>query len=372
MNHSPRIASLLVGLTVTMVGCSEAATSTAGDAGGGGAASSSAVTGAGGSHDGHETPQTFDACKGTFTITAPNPEYPWTPSSVKLVSHQLAPNVFAVYDSNADTYGPAGIPLATSGGFVIGKSGVLLVESMINRQLFCQLIGLVREETDRPILYVINTSSHGDHSFGNTFLPDGVHVVQHQKTAEYISAHFKDDVAFMTANFGADQGIDEIEPVKADTVLGDDTDWSVDLGGVSVEARYYGFAQTGGDLFVRVPSAKVAWTGNALIAEEPALPWLLDGHAHETGMTLAAVKAALPEDAIVVPGHGRAVKVDALDFGINYLNTLVTQVGDSVSKGMTEEQTLASLKMDEFKGYKLWDWIHAQVNVPGTYKELHK
>ena len=70
--------------------------------------------------------------------------YVWTPNAIRLVSQRLANGVFAVYDSSAAQSSPAGIPLAASGGFVIGENGVLLVESMINRQLFCQMIGLVR------------------------------------------------------------------------------------------------------------------------------------------------------------------------------------------------------------------------------------
>jgi hypothetical protein len=84
------------------------------------------------------------------------------------------------------------------------------------------------------------------------------------------------------------------------------------------------------------------------------------------------VKAASPEDAIVVPGHGRAVSVDGFDFSIDYLSALVTEVQASVDKGSTVEETVAAVTMEPFKGYALWDWIHTTVNVPSTYNELKK
>ncbi|MDI1434784.1 MBL fold metallo-hydrolase [Polyangium sorediatum] len=318
-----------------------------------------------------EVPQAFAACEGQeFTLTEPNPMYVWTPKAIRLASQELAPGVFVIYDENADAHAPMGIPLATSGGFVVGADSVLLVESMINRQLFCQVVDLVRKETNKPIRYVVNTSSHGDHSFGNTFLPSGVHIVQHERTAKEIAEHFEEDVAFMEANFGADQGLDELKAVAADILVKDGEPWTIDLGGLTVEARYHGFAQTGGDLFVRVPSAKVLWTGNALVAEKPAVPWLLAGHAAETGMTLADVKASLPADAIVVPGHGRPVTVDGFDFAIDYLGTLVTEVGAAVSSGKTKDEAVMSVTMESFKGYAIWDWIHTTVNVPSTYDDL--
>lgn len=317
-------------------------------------------------------PQSFDACTAPAQLTAANPMYVWTPNSIRLVSQQLASGVFAVYDSNAAQYSPSGIPLATSGGFVIGENGVLLVESMINRQLFCQMIALVRAQTDKPVTHVINTSSHGDHSFGNTFLPAGVHVVQHQRTASYIAAHFQEDVAFMKMNFGTDQGLDEVRAVAADTLVDDTTPYKVDLGGVQVEARYYGFGQTGGDLFVHVPSAKVLWTGNPLIAAKPAVPWLLAGHGQEVGVTLNQVKAALPADTIIIPGHDHPTNTSGFDFSISYLNTLVSEVGAAVSSGKTVEQTVATVTMAPFQGYSLWNWIHKTVNVPTTYAETKK
>jgi glyoxylase-like metal-dependent hydrolase (beta-lactamase superfamily II) len=314
--------------------------------------------------------QTFDACTSPPTFTAPNPNYIWTPNAIQLFSQKLSDRVYAVLDSNAPTNSAAGIPSATSGGFVIGDNGVLLVESMINRQLFCQMITLVRQKTDKPVTYVINTSSHGDHSYGNTFLPAGIHIVQHERTVAYISQHFPDDIAFMEANFGSDQGLDEIKPVIADTLVTDTTPFSVDLGGVQVEASYYGFAQTGGDLFVQVPSAKVLFTGNPLVADKPAVPWLLAGHSHDVGVTMSQVKAAVPPDTIIVPGHDRPTTVNGFDFAISYLNELDTEVSAAISQGKTSDETVAAVTMPSYQGYAIWDWIHKVVNVPNTYTEL--
>lgn len=318
--------------------------------------------------DGGGDVQEFRACEGEFTLTDPDPMLVWTPNAIELVSEQLSPGVFAVYDANADIDGPAGVPLATSGGFVIGSDSVLLVETMINRQLFCQLIELVQAETDLPIRYAINTSYHGDHSFGNAFLPDDVEIVQHEGTATHIADHFEDDVAFMEANFGADQGLHEVTPVAADIEVGS-APWSVDLGGVTVEARHHGFGQTEGDLFVYVPSAKVMWTGNPLIGEAPAIPWLLDGHTHDVHATLAAVQAYLPADALVVPGHGRPMGIDGFEFSIGYLDALISEVEAAVDAGLGQDETVAQVTLDAFQGYALWDWVHVVVNVPVTWTE---
>jgi cyclase len=313
--------------------------------------------------------QEFAACDAEFEITDPNPNYAWTPNAIELVSEEVSDGVFAVYDSNAATFGPQGIPLATSGGFVIGEDGVALVETMINRQLFCQVIDLVRAQTDKPVLYALNTSYHGDHSYGNAFLPDEVQVVQHERTAEYIAQNFEADVAFMEMNFGADQGIDEVVPVSPDVAVSD-AGWSADLGGVTIEAQYHGFGQTEGDLFVTVPEAQVLWTGNPLVAEAPAIPWLLDGRAAEVSTTLATVRDSLPSTATVVPGHGQPVSVGGFDFSVDYLDALVAGVQTAVDDGLTVEETVEAITLPEHQGYALWGWVHSVINVPNTHAEL--
>ena len=316
--------------------------------------------------------QTFAACEGfDIDIIDPIEGYPWTPNAVTLQSEKISDSVFVITDVNADNYAPNGYPLATSGGFIIGDKGVLVVETMLNRQLFCQMVDLIRAETDKPILYAVNTSHHGDHAYGNTFLPDDVQIVQHAHTAEFFANEemFEADRAWMENGFGADQGIHEAEAVPADIKVGEEG-WSVDLGNQVVEVKYFGFGQTDGDLFVYAPSAKTAWTGNALIAEAPAIPWLLAGRGLDSAQTLSDVKAFLPADAVVVPGHGRPVNLDEFDFTIDYLNSLHTDVSASVEAGASVEEAMESVTMEDFQGYALWDWVHTTINVPMTYQEV--
>ena len=135
---------------------------------------------------------------------------------------------------------------------------------------------------------------------------------------------------------------------------------------------HMGFAQTTGDLFVWVPGNKVFWTGNPVVAQPPALPWLLDGKHLEVLATMKKVRSFLPNDAVVVPGHGIPIKPKDLDFTINYLKTLHKEVKGAVDKYMKLEEAQKSITMKDFQGYALWGWVHSGVNVPNTFKELSK
>ena len=296
----------------------------------------------------------------------------WTASQVVLVSREVAPNVFAVFPDDAEAKNKAGIPVATSGGFIVGNDGVLVVDSMLNRRLANQLLALIRAKTAKPIAYVVNTSYHGDHSYGNQFMPKGARVIQHVETQKYIQARFKDDVAFMSKYFGTNQGLAELRPQRADILVPHGGTLELDLGGKRVRILHLGFAQTVGDLFVWLPNDKVLFTGNPIIATPPALPWLLDGRLEDSLQTLTRVRRLIPDDAVVVPGHGAPVDPKTVDFNIAYLGRLQREVRDAVDRGLDEKATVRAVAMKEYEGYRIFPWVHAQINVPNAYQEMKR
>jgi glyoxylase-like metal-dependent hydrolase (beta-lactamase superfamily II) len=291
----------------------------------------------------------------------------WDPNDVTLTRQQLGPNVYAVIPARASEQVPAGIPAATTGGFVVGDRGVLAIESMINERLARQMLGLIREVTDRPIRYVVNTSYHGDHSYGNHFFPASTQVIQHEATAAYIEDHFEKDVAFMSKHF-ANRGLREIEPRPADVRVPDGETLTIDLGGETVEIKQFGFAQTPGDLFVWVPSAQTMWMGNALIADAPAIPWLLDGGHVESLASMRRVRNFLPPDAKVVPGHGAVTDVRGVEDHIDYLAALDAEIRRAVDAGMSLEDAQKQVHVDAYRDYAIYGWVHSQLNVPQAYQ----
>jgi glyoxylase-like metal-dependent hydrolase (beta-lactamase superfamily II) len=294
----------------------------------------------------------------------------WDAGAVQLQKQQLAPGVYAVYPTDARAKNPKGYPVATSGGFVVGTKGVLVIESMVNARLARQVMKLVREVTDKPILYLVNTSYHGDHAYGNYAFPKSVQIIQHSKTKAFMDdpQAFAADKKFMVQYFGAKRGIEDVEARTADIIVDDKK--IIDLGNKKVEIRHFGFAQTPGDLFVWVPKDKVLWTGNPVVAQKPALPWLLDGRHQEVLATLKKIRAFLPETAIVVPGHGVPIKPEDMDFKIQYLEALHNQTKNAVDKGLSLEQIKKTVTLPEFQGYGLFGWVHFGVNLPAAYKDI--
>ena len=296
----------------------------------------------------------------------------WDANKVELKSEKLADGVFAIYPIDSLQITKDGGTAATSGGFIVGDRGVMIIETMINKRLSTQAQALVKKAARKDITYAVNTSAHGDHTFGNLYLPKNVKIIQHVATHEYIAKHTEDDKKFMIQNFGTGRGIEEVKSRASDILIPKDGKLLIDLGNKKVEIIDFGFAQTGGDLFIWEPQSKVLWAGNAIVAPMPAVPWLLQGQIVATYESLKKVHDFLPDDARIIPGHGVEMKRSDIRWHLDYLAALQKKVKSEIAAGATEADIASRVPMPEFSGYKVYGWIHSGVNVPAAYKEFRK
>lgn len=301
------------------------------------------------------------------------PQVPiWDANKVELKLQKLSDDIYAIIPATAEKETSTGIPQATTGGFIIGAKGVLLIEVMLSKRLYNQEVALIRSVTDKPIIYAVNTSDHGDHCFSNYLLPASTTIIQNEFAKENLAKNYDNIKQFMTALFGANRGIENSVYRPADIVIPKNSNLKLDLGnGKIVELLNVGTAQSPADLFVWMPAQKIFWAGNPFIAESPAIPWLFDGYFLEPANNLKKVYDFLPEDAIIIPGHGRVTNKAGIKYTIDYVEALKQQVEVAVDKGLTLEQTKETVKMNEFnKGYALFNWLHFNFNLPNAYKDI--
>ncbi|TCC89225.1 MBL fold metallo-hydrolase [Pedobacter frigiditerrae] len=296
----------------------------------------------------------------------------WDANKVELKLQKITADAYAIIPSTAVTETSKGIPQATTGGFIIGEKGVLLIEVMMTKRLFDQQIKLIRSVTDKPILFAVNTSDHGDHCFGNYLLPPTTLIIQNEFAKDNLAANYEGIKQFMVMLFGTNRGIENTVYRPADIVIPKNSNLKIDLGkGKIIELMNVGTAQSPADLFVWMPSTKVFWAGNPFIAESPTIPWLFDGFFLEPAENLKKVYDFLPNDAIVIPGHGKMTNKAGIKYTIDYVETLKTNVEKAVAEGLSLEQAKASIKMPEFnKGYVLFDWLHFNFNLPNAFKDI--
>jgi cyclase len=201
----------------------------------------------------------------------------------------------------------------------------------------------VRRVTSKPILYLVNTNFHGDHTFGNHAFPAETQIVAHRLTAERMR-DFEREKALINEAVNRDPAVLADVRLRLPDLLFDET-LELDLGGRTVALHHFGFGNTPGDTVVYVPEGKVAWTGN-LVLGGGLPPFLLEGHPEDFLMTVARFARTL-DVRTLVPGHGPLSTGAALASGLDYLATLLQAVRESVAAGLSLEETLAGSPLPE-------------------------
>jgi glyoxylase-like metal-dependent hydrolase (beta-lactamase superfamily II) len=289
---------------------------------------------------------------------------PFDPAEVQMEAHELAPGVFAVMAADVEETDHT----ATNAGFIVGQNGVLVVESLSNGELASQLIGEIRKNTPLPIRYLVNTSYHGDHCFGNFVFPAETTIIEHTFTKEFIDENFEEDRSFMIELLGEGRGIEEEVPRSADLTLADHV--SLDLVDKNVEVRHMGFAQTEGDLIERLSEENIVFVGNMLQAPPPAFPWLLDGRHREAVETYRRLYEMLDDETVIIPGHGNLMRRAEISYSIEYIEDLEKQVKEAKDGELSLEQAKEDVRMERYSDYSMYEFIHFQVNIPAVYEEV--
>ncbi len=292
---------------------------------------------------------------------------PLNPAGVQLETTKLGPGVYALMSTK---------PPVDNSGFVVGERGVLVIDAHFNGAMARQIQAAIRKVTDKPILYLVNTNSHGDHTFGNYAFPAETKIVAHRKTAEAMR-NFEAEKKLLLATVDGDPAVFSGVRLRLPDVVFEEF-LRLDLGGRVVELHHFGPGNTPGDTVVYVPEARVAWTGN-LVLGEGIIPWAIEGNTPAYLRTIARFAASLDVETIV-PGHGVMTSRVTLDTYRRYLSGHINAVQGAIRSGQTLEQTLAGMPLGESylppadsplalvrplaKGFHLW-------NVKKTYLELN-
>ena len=247
------------------------------------------------------------------------------PTGVRLDAKELSPGVYALISS---------VPNVDNVGFVVGDRDVLVVDAHINPAMARQIQERVREVTDKPIRYLVNSNYHGDHTFGNCAFPAETVIIQHRRTADLIPYH-EEERRFMLPCVGNDPKILEGVELRRPDVVFDDY-LRIDLGGKVVELHYFGPANTPGDTITYVPEAKAAWTGNMTGGN---LVVTLESDA-PTYMNSIARFAQTLEVETLIPAHNPISGPELLGGYMQYLNDVTQAVRGAVSAGWTLAETM--------------------------------
>ena len=328
------------------------------------------------------------ALLGTFGFA--RPAIPETEITTKAEDDfQLVKVADGIYAAIAKSGGLA----SGNAGFIVGDSGVLIVDTFFTPVAVEELIGEIGKITQQPIRYAVNTHYHLDHTGGNQVLAAShVPIIAHDNVTAWETTKNKRffpapeelqkrraDAAKQLSETPDDQkekrGQLERQIVRFDAML------SIKLTPPSLTFNsgtmhlYLGNREvilftlpghTGGDTLVFVPDVNVVFMGD--MGWSKTLPNLVDATVNDWVPSLDQILSR-HGSAKFIPGHGEvAGPTEMRDFR-DYLDDLRGRVKKGISDGLTIEQAKAQLKLpDKYKSFAFQNF--AQPNVEDMYKEL--
>ena len=199
-------------------------------------------------------------------------------------------------------------------GLVVGSEGALVIDTRGDVEQGEELLAHIRELTDAPIRWVVNTHAHFDHVFGNPAFGDATSYAQ-ENTAAAVAETVAISNTFAVAKV-------------------------IELGDRRVELLHLGNGHTGGDIVVVVPDVDVFFAGD-LIEESAAPSYGDDSYPMEWPDTVDRLIGLLSATAKVVPGHGAVVDAEFVRDQNDDLGTVANTISGLHHNGTSLEAALA-------------------------------
>ncbi|MHC4147056.1 MAG: MBL fold metallo-hydrolase [Planctomycetota bacterium] len=164
----------------------------------------------------------------------------------------------------------------SGGGAYIGDDGVLVIDAKSDEESVDEVIEKIGKITKKPIKYLVNTHSDGDHIMGNRHFPRSVTIIAHENCREDF---------FKPGRRGGppEWNKPELSPFVPSVTFRDKMD--IYLGSKKVELWYFGVGHTTGDIVVYFPQEKTAFIGDQIFLTRPQLI-----HSHKNGNSFKHVK----------------------------------------------------------------------------------
>lgn len=274
------------------------------------------------------------------------------------VPQQVAEGVYVIRHRGA---------AANSGNtvIIIGEREILVVDSCFQPSVARRDIAQLRQLSDKPVRYLLNTHWHNDHNAGNGVYLEtfpGLAVIAHVETKKDMDLHIRSYPARLLAGIAAqrqrlaaskdEDGKPLTEDGKAElavllaqrqsladeyktTVYQSPTltfehEMNIDLGNREVQIKYLGRGNTSGDAVAYLPKERVLITGDLLVHP---LPYTYDGYPTDWIKTLDRLRQF--DAQVIVPGHGEVLRDktylhavrDLLSSAVEQINARLRQVG---------------------------------------------
>ncbi|MBK8249938.1 MAG: MBL fold metallo-hydrolase [Gemmatimonadetes bacterium] len=221
------------------------------------------------------------------------------------------------------------------------RDGVFLVDAQSAKRV-AALDTALRQVTQAPVKWIVNTHYHGDHTEGNAFFrARGAEVWAHPR----VPVQAAKDTTIAALEWHRTP----LDPAAMPTKLVGDL-LEMTLGGVRVTVRHYGVAHTDGDLLTWLPAYNVLHIGDLFeVGAPPFVDWWAGGSLDGMIKVIDTVLTEVNDSTRIVPGHGAVSTRADLRRYREMLATVRARVREGLAAG-TADAVLGASAVAGFEG----------------------
>lgn len=221
-------------------------------------------------------------------------------------------------------------------GVVLGERGPVVIDARGSHRRAASVLQELRALTRQPVVAVVNTHHHWDHTFGNAMFRPAP-----------IWGHANNALHFAERGERRRQQVSELVPRLADelaevVLTPPDRTFTrratLDLGNRLVRLSHPGRGHTDNDVIVQVPDADVTFAGDLLV--EGTSPGFNDAYPISWSQVLARLAREVAA-GVVVPGHGGALAASDIASRRAQMEEMA-RLGRAVVRGEIGEEAAAT------------------------------
>jgi glyoxylase-like metal-dependent hydrolase (beta-lactamase superfamily II) len=206
-------------------------------------------------------------------------------------------------------------------GIVIGENGVLVIDPFQSPELGKLALDTVKTLTDKPVLYVLNTHYHFDHTGGNKAIADKtIPILGRGPIRDFMIEKNKQN---------------DPNPNPPDLVI--DGQSEIWLGDRKILIQPVEGHSGGTDAIAYIPDANILFTGDIVFNQR--IPYVSDGNIGQWQETLNRSIATYPT-AKIIPGHGAITDVNGLKAQKTYFDDLTRLAISWKERGLSQETAI--------------------------------
>jgi cyclase len=249
------------------------------------------------------------------------------PGDADIPIQQVTDNVYVL--GNGATFSGGNIVV------LVGRDGLVLVDAK-GESFTGATIAALRKLSDKPVRYVINTHCHSDHVGGNpSFQRAGALVIAHANVYRRLQPETK-RIECEQNGVGSPNITFESEL----TLHFEDEEIRI----VALPAGH-----SDGDAIVYFSKANIVDTGDAFVMPVPFHSRGAGGTALGLPDELRRILELVPDDAIVIPGHGAQASMNDVRQVLAVLNDVQDAIAQQVRAGKTLDELKAMRILDPWK-----------------------